>query len=171
LRERKTDIEPLAKAILARFCALHGKRVLGFEERALQALLQHDWPGNVRELENLVERGVILACQYGMVEVEHLFPSQPDAVQTSLDAHGHLAKLPSAKNDHLCALILDSGSSLEDIDALVLDHAVARARGNLCEAARLLGMTRPQLAYRLKHRHIRCDSASATDRHSAPRTI
>ena len=171
LRERKTDIEPLAQAMLARFCALHSKRVLGFEERALQALLQHDWPGNVRELENLVERGVILAPQAGMVEVEHLFPNQPDAVQTSLDAHGHLAKLPSAQDDDLCARILDSGSSLEDIDALVLDHAVARARGNLSEAARLLGMTRPQLAYRLKHRHAHGVSASATDPHSEPETL
>ena len=155
LRERKTDIELLAQGMLARFCALHSKRVLGFEERALQALLQHDWPGNVRELENLVERGVILASQSGMVEVEHLFPNQPDAAQTSLDAHGHLAKLPSAQDDELSARILDSGSSLEEIEARVLDEAVSRARGNLAEAARLLGLTRPQMAYRQKQRQHR----------------
>jgi DNA-binding NtrC family response regulator len=152
LRERKTDIELLAQGMLARFCVLHSKRVHGFEERALQALLQHDWPGNVRELENLVERGVILASQSGMVEVEHLFPNQPDAIQTSLDANGRLAKLPSMKDDELSARILDSGSTLEEIEARVLDHAVARARGNLSEAARLLGLTRPQMAYRQKQR-------------------
>jgi DNA-binding NtrC family response regulator len=152
LRERKADIEPLAQAMLARFCALHGKRVLGFEERALQALRQHDWPGNVRELENLVERGVILASQAGMVELEHLFPNQPDAAQTSLDAHGRLARLPSVQDDELSTRILDSGSSLDEIEGRVLDHAVTRARGNLSEAARLLGLTRPQLAYRLKQR-------------------
>ena len=168
LRERKTDIEPLAQGMLARFCALHGKRVLGFEERALQALQQHDWPGNVRELENLVERGVILAPQAGMVEVEHLFPNQPDAVQTSLDAHGHLARLPSVQDDDLSARILDSGSSLEEIEARVLDHAVARARGNLSEAARLLGLTRPQLAYRQKQRQSSAASAPAADRKSEP---
>jgi transcriptional regulator with GAF, ATPase, and Fis domain len=153
LRERKADIEPLAQGMLTRFCALHGKRVLGFEERALQALRQHDWPGNVRELENLIERGVILAAQAGMVEVEHLFPNQPDAVQTGLNAQGQLVRLPSAQDDDLSARILNSGSSLEDIEARVLDHAVARAHGNLSEAARLLGLTRPQLAYRLKRRH------------------
>jgi transcriptional regulator with GAF, ATPase, and Fis domain len=152
LRERKADIEPLAQAMLARFCALHGKRVLGFEERALQALRQHDWPGNVRELENLVERGVILALQAGRVELEHLFPNQPDAAQTSLDAHGRLARLPSVQDDELSTRILDSGSSLDEIEGRVLDHAVTRARGNLSEAARLLGLTRPQLAYRLKQR-------------------
>ena len=163
LRERKSDIEPLAQNMLLRFCALHSKRVSGFEERALQALKQHSWPGNVRELENLVERGVILASQSGMVELENLFPNQPDAVQTSLDAHGHLAKLPSAHDTDLCAQILDSGRALEDIDALVLDLAVGRARGNLSEAARLLGMTRPQLAYRLKHRQPRAALSDATD--------
>lgn len=153
LRERKADIEPLAQAMLARFCALHGKRVLGIEERALQALRQHDWPGNVRELENLIERGVILAAQAGMVEMEHLFPNQPDAAQTSLNAQGQLVRLPSAQDDDLSARILNSGSSLEEIEARVLDHAVARASGNLSEAARLLGLTRPQLAYRLKRQH------------------
>lgn len=153
LRERLADIAVLANAMLVRFCTLHDKRVAGFAERAMQALEQHPWPGNVRELENLVERGVILACQGGMIEVEHLFPNLPKTAQTSFDAHGHLAELPSAQDDDLSARILNSGSSLEEIEARVLDHAVARARGNLSEAARLLGLTRPQLAYRQKRRH------------------
>jgi len=160
LRERRTDIELLAHSMLARFCALHSKRVLGFEERALQALMQHDWPGNVRELENLVERGVILAGQSGMVEVEHLFPNQPDTAHTSPDANGHLAPLPSAQEDDLSRRILDSGSTLDEVEARVLDHAMARARGNLSEAARLLGLTRPQMAYRQKQRQQRGTDAS-----------
>jgi DNA-binding NtrC family response regulator len=155
LRERKTDIELLARGMLVRFCTLHGKRIQGFAERALQVLQQHDWPGNVRELENLVERGVILASQGGWVEVEHLFPNQPDAAQTSLDAHGHLASLSTAQDDDLSTRILDSGSTLDEIEARVLDHAMARARGNLSEAARLLGLTRPQMAYRQKQRQQR----------------
>ncbi len=150
LRERRADIEPLARSMLARFCALHGKRIMGFGERALQALIKHDWPGNVRELENLVERGVILASQGGMIEVEHIFPNLPESPQTSVDAHGHLSSLPSTQDDDLSTRILDSGHSLEDIEARVLNHAVARARGNLSEAARLLGLTRAQLAYRQK---------------------
>jgi transcriptional regulator with GAF, ATPase, and Fis domain len=163
LRQRRADIEPLAQAMLTRFCALHGKRVLGFEERALQALRQHDWPGNVRELENLIERGVILASQSGMVEVEHLFPNQPDAAQTGLNEHGQLVRLPSAQDDDLSARILNSGSSLEEIEARVLDHAVTRARGNLSEAARLLGLSRPQLAYRLKRHHANAADAPPVD--------
>ncbi|MBP6276356.1 MAG: sigma 54-interacting transcriptional regulator [Limnohabitans sp.] len=171
LRERKTDIELLAQGMLARFCVLHGKRVLGFEERALRALQQYDWPGNVRELENLVERGVILASQSGMVEVEHLFPNQPDAAQTSLDSHGHLARLPSAQDDDLSARILDSGSSLEEVEARVLDQAVSRARGNLAEAARLLGLTRPQMAYRQKQRQNRSAAAPPNEMNNKPKAL
>ncbi|MDP2021954.1 MAG: sigma 54-interacting transcriptional regulator [Hydrogenophaga sp.] len=150
LRERLADIAVLANAMLTRFCSLHDKRVAGFAERAMQALEQHPWPGNVRELENLVERGVILACQGGMIEVGHLFPNLPKTAQTSFDAHGHLAELPSAQDDDLSARILDSGNSLDMIEARVLNHAVARAGGNLAQAARLLGLSRAQLAYRQK---------------------
>jgi DNA-binding NtrC family response regulator len=150
LRDRPSDIAPLAETMLARFCALHNKRLLGFGERALQMLQQHDWPGNVRELENLVERGVILASQSGWVEAEHLFQNQPESNHTGIDAHGHLAQIPNADDDDLSARILDSGSSIETIEARVLDLAVQRAGGNLSEAARLLGLSRPQLAYRQK---------------------
>ncbi len=150
LRDRPSDIAPLAKTMLARFCALHNKRLSGFGERALQMLQQHDWPGNVRELENLVERGVILASQGGWVEAEHLFQNQPESNHTGVDAHGHLALIPNADDDDLSARILDSGSSIETIESRVLDLAVQRSGGNLSEAARLLGLTRPQLAYRQK---------------------
>jgi transcriptional regulator with GAF, ATPase, and Fis domain len=150
LRERLADISLLASAMLARFCSLHDKRVVGFAERAMQALEQHPWPGNVRELENLVERGVILACQGGMIEVEHLFPNLPKTTQTSIDDHGHLTELPSAQDDDLSSRILDSGSSLDVIEARVLNHAVSRAGGNLAQAARMLGLSRAQLAYRQK---------------------
>jgi transcriptional regulator of acetoin/glycerol metabolism len=96
---------------------------------------------------------VILASQGGMIEVEHLFPNLPDTPQTSVDADGHLTPMPSAQDDDLSARILDSGYSLDEIEARVLNHAVARARGNLSEAARLLGLTRAQLAYRQKRQH------------------
>jgi transcriptional regulator with AAA-type ATPase domain len=97
----------------------------------------------------LVERGVILASQGGWVEAEHLFQNRPESIHTGVDAHGNLAQIPNADDD-LSARILDSGSSIETIEARVLDLAVQRAGGNLSEAARLLGLSRPQLAYRQK---------------------
>jgi len=152
LRERGVDIELLANSMLARFSALHQKRISFIGERALRALQQYDWPGNVRELENLVERGVILASQGGSIEVEHLFPNMPEVSRTSVNAQGQLATLPSDHEMDLSARILDSGRSLNDVEAGVLDFAVARAKGNLSEAARMLGLSRAQLAYRQKNR-------------------
>ncbi|MDO9031947.1 MAG: sigma 54-interacting transcriptional regulator [Hydrogenophaga sp.] len=154
LRERSADIEPLARHLLARFMALHNKRLSGLGDRALQALMRHDWPGNVRELENLVERGVILAAQGGAVELEHLFPNQPGARQEGVDPQGRLARVLPAGENELCERIVSSGLSLEQLETRVLALAVERSGGNLSGAARLLGLTRPQLAYRLKRQQI-----------------
>jgi transcriptional regulator with AAA-type ATPase domain len=96
---------------------------------------------------------VILAGQGGMIQVEDLFPNRPESVQTSLDALGNLADLPSSHDDDLSQRILDSGSSLDDVEIRVLDLAVARTHGDLSKAARLLGLSRAQLAYRLKRRN------------------
>jgi len=151
LRERLSDIEPLANHLLARFTASHQKRLSGFSERALQALKHHDWPGNVRELENLVERGVILAEQGGAVELEHLFPNLPSSVrEAGVDPLGRLARVVPSDELALCDRIFDSGLSLSALEDQMLHLAVERSRGNLSGAARLLGLTRPQLAYRLK---------------------
>ncbi|MFM2055746.1 MAG: hypothetical protein RLY71_131 [Pseudomonadota bacterium] len=156
LRERAGDIELLAQTLLARFTALHGKRLQGFSERALQALAGHNWPGNVRELENLIERGVILAAPGGTIEVEHLFPHSPtdsDApAHTGLDLRGQLAALPAEPDTALCERILERRLSIDQLEQQLLDFAVARSSGNLAAAARLLGLTRPQLAYRLRRK-------------------
>lgn len=148
LRERMGDIEPLAGSMLSRFAALHNKRLSGFTDRAMQALHQYDWPGNVRELENLVERGVILATQGSSVEADDLFPNLPHA-HSGIDAHGHLLPAAGHYND-LCEQIVGSGISLETLESQVIEHAVDKVNGNLSAAARLLGLSRPQLAYRLK---------------------
>ena len=161
LREREADIEPLAQHMLARFSALHHKRLGGFSDRALQVLQRHDWPGNVRELENLVERGVILASQGETVDIEHLFPNHPEAPQTGVDHRGQLAAVTPLQHQELCARIVDSGIALEDLESQVLALAVERSHGNLSGAARLVGMTRPQLAYRLRRQQT--ESAEGDD--------
>lgn len=150
LRDRATDIAPLARAMLNRFSALHQKRLQGLSERALQALEGHQWPGNVRELENLIERGVILASQGGWIETEHLFPNAPDGGHVALTASGALDSPGERAQQRLCEQVLASGLTLEQLEQRLLDLAVAGAKGNLSGAARALGLTRPQLAYRLK---------------------
>ena len=150
LRDRVADIEPLARHMLARFSTRHHKRLIGFGERAMQALLRHPWPGNVRELENLVERGVILAAQGGTIELEHLFSHLNQDAHDTLDPQGRLQRATPSADLDLCERILNHGAPIETLEAQVLALAVQRSAGNLASAARLLGLTRAQLAYRLK---------------------
>jgi DNA-binding NtrC family response regulator len=70
LRERREDIEPLARSLLARVGARQG-RALRFSHDAIRALLAHDWPGNVRELENAVEYAVAV-CRGQTIQPEDL---------------------------------------------------------------------------------------------------
>ena len=100
-------------------------------------------------MENLVERGVILASNGETVQLEHLFPNHPEAMQAGVNERGQLADIAPAEQSDLCGRIVACGIPLEELEAQVLALAVVRSDGNLAGAARLLGMTRPQLAYRL----------------------
>ncbi|MBI2457013.1 MAG: sigma-54-dependent Fis family transcriptional regulator [candidate division NC10 bacterium] len=71
LRERPSDILPLAEHILGQVTRRLGKRIVGFSPDAAATLTQYRWPGNIRELQNVVERAVIL-CQGEHVLLAHL---------------------------------------------------------------------------------------------------
>jgi transcriptional regulator with PAS, ATPase and Fis domain len=152
LRERVSDIPPLVDAMIRRFETLHDKRLAGISDKAMLALKAHSWPGNVRELENVLERGVILAPINGLIEVEHLFlgSTAPAGPQHHLNASGGLEAPGQPQARDLPRAVLDSGIDLESFEQALLQRAVERADGNLAAAARLLGITRPQLTYRLK---------------------
>jgi DNA-binding NtrC family response regulator len=153
LRERLADIPPLIDAMLERFCTLYEKKLLGVSDKAMQAIKSYRWPGNVRELENMIERGIILAPNGGWIEIEHLFANVAvsDFHETQISQAGSLEAQPEpgARSD-LISAILDSGIAFDDLETRLIDEAVRRADGNLAGAARTLGITRPQLQYRLK---------------------
>ena len=151
LRERQDDIIELAQHLLRHYCTQHDKHLVGFSDRALHALRQHPWPGNVREMENLIERGVILATAGQSIDVGHLFPDTPGlGAAHVLGAGGQLeaARTPVYGAELIDAL-LRRGLDLQSLESTLIEEAVARSQGNLAAAARLLGITRPQLSYRL----------------------
>ena len=154
LRERREDIRPLAKRFLEKYQALHGKKLAGFTDKAKKALLTYSWPGNIRELRHTIERGVILAPHNGRIEINHLFTSweDPAAAEIGLDSRGDLDPPEHGPCRALCEAALAGAATLEQVEQLMLDAAVSRARGNLSSAARMLGITRPQLAYRIRSR-------------------
>ncbi|MBU3708800.1 MAG: AAA family ATPase [Burkholderiaceae bacterium] len=150
LRERIEDIEPLANHMLRQFMALHNKRVAGITDRALDAMRSHPWPGNVRELENLIERGLIITSPGQMVDVDDLFAVAPAAPSVTLSASGELKQAMPGDMDNLFDELQKRGLSLEALEDALIQQAVERAGGNLSAAARSLGLTRPQLSYRLQ---------------------
>jgi DNA-binding NtrC family response regulator/predicted hydrocarbon binding protein len=166
LRDRRDDIPLLMEWFLRRFSSSYRKRITGFRERAVDALLAYDWPGNVRELENIIERAVILAEEGGALDYCHLFTSgedvRPDAfalnangVVSPASAQASPARLSDVQQIVGAASGADAPGSgqlptLADAEAILIRTAVARARGNLSKAARELGITRPKLAYRLR---------------------
>ncbi len=179
LRERRDDIRPLMDHFLAKFAQRHGRRDLaGFTSRALDAMLSYEWPGNIRELENVLERGVILATDGQPIDAQHLFTGgeRLGAGPLGVGREGSLVLADSpvsgAESEHdsdasrmshrLTELLLGQGDgsvSLEEVESMLLKKAVERAEGNVSAAARLLGITRPQMVYRLKNLELACGGA------------
>ena len=154
LRERKEDVSLLAKRFLEKYSAIHGKKQRGFTDKAKRALLTYPWPGNIRELQNMVERGVILAPSGTRIEVDHLFTcSSAQAPEFGLDMNGELDLKRWDTGKSLCEAVFNGVMTLDQVEAMLLETAVDKARGNLSSAARMLGLTRPQIAYRLKRLH------------------
>jgi len=151
LRERTADIPPLVNRFIEKYSALYGKKLSGLTDRAMRDVLNQPWPGNIRELENAIERAVLLAPEGGAIESVHLWSNvaglKPDQ---QLDALGHVGSGEAAELDGLCDQVLQQKIDMASLEQRLMQMAMQRAKGNLSRAARLLGITRPQLAYRLK---------------------
>lgn len=155
LRERKLDILLLAKHFLKKYSAINGKRLRGFSDKAKLALLAYQWPGNIRELQNVVERAVMLAPNGTHIHINHMFPSyKNDGLhEFALDVKGGLSADQEESGESFCDAILSGRITMEQANNMLANAAVEKAKGNLSAAARMLGLTRAQLAYRLEHQH------------------
>jgi two-component system, NtrC family, response regulator HydG len=175
LRERREDIPLLLMHFLAKFNRVHARRLTGFTQRAVDAVMSYDWPGNIRELENVVERGVILAAENTVIDAPQLFTSGEQFSDRHF-AVGHGGSLVKTDASRLLNEAPANGevdrvsrtvhallqgeddalgqASLDDVETLLLRKALERAQGNVAAAARILGITRPQMVYRLKSRGI-----------------
>ena len=158
LRERVEDIEALAVHLLEKFTAIHGKHIAGITDRALDAMRHYDWPGNVREMENLIERGVIITTVGQMIDVEDLFLVAPANYINTVGASGHLERPAPAHIQTIYEDMVRQGISLEDLEDGLIQQAVDKNADNISAAARALGLSRPQLSYRLQKIHTRKDN-------------
>ncbi len=156
LRERKDEIEPLARHFAARAAEGLGNSTPVITERALEALRCYAWPGNVRELRNVMERAVVLA-EGASIDTEHLPVGKLRATALAGMARGATEDRP-ADGD----LLQEEGRQRTHPPpgtALAPQEAAEKARilaaleecaGNQTHAARLLGMSRGTLISRLE---------------------
>lgn len=135
LRERREDIPYLAGHFVERFAPEMGGRVTGITDAAIEKLLQYSWPGNVRELENVIERSMVMALREKL-----------DASDIRLDMN--LRTRPVVSNGG-GEPALPEGMSLDQFEQELIKNALKKADGNKSQAARLLGLTRNALRYRL----------------------
>jgi len=132
LREHKEDIPALAEMFLRKFSESSGKKIGDISPAAMERLTRFHWPGNVRELENVIERAVALS-QGGALEPADILIDEP--AQKSAGA-------PTGA-------FLPEGATLEQWEDEMIREAMRRAGGNKSQAARLLGLSRNALRYRL----------------------
>ncbi len=138
LRERRSDVLPMAEAFLEEIGATIGRKAAGISREGARALLAYDWPGNVRELRNALERAMIL-CDGGLITEEHL------------PIRG--ARASRAARTPLADEFPADGVNLDAVERGLIEKALQEAKNNRSQAARLLGLTRSQLYTRLqKHR-------------------
>jgi transcriptional regulator with GAF, ATPase, and Fis domain len=153
LRERTADIPALVTRFVDKFSALYGKKLRGLTDKAMREVVRHPWPGNIRELENVIERAVLLAPDHGDIEAAHLWITPPGATDSRIGAGGRLSDAEADTGgglDAFCDRLLDEKIDMASLEQRLMQIAMQRAKGNLSQAARLLGITRPQLAYRLR---------------------
>ena len=126
LRDRKDDIELLARFFLTKYINKYQKEECKLSPENIQTLKAMDWPGNVRELEHCIEKAVILS------EEGALF-------------------IQSSQRDHMVEPSLsDSVKTIEEMEELLIRKALKDAEGNMTKVAKQLGITRPTLYSKMK---------------------
>lgn len=125
LRERREDIPQLASHFLRRHAARYRKQLDGFEQQAIEALINRSWPGNIRELQHTIERAALMA-QENLVSVADL------GLQSVVESTRRLDEM-----------------SLEEVESILIRKALARFGGNVNQAASALGLSRSALYRRI----------------------
>jgi DNA-binding NtrC family response regulator len=142
LRVRGNDVLVLAENYLGLQRARYRKPQLRFTAEAERAMLRYTWPGNVRELRNVIEQAVIMASG-GEIDAADLRLTSTLALPSGGDVAGGDAAGTEENGD-------DGGLNLAEVERDLLVRALAQTRGNISQAARLLGVTRDTLRYRIE---------------------
>ena len=137
LRDRLGDVQVLITHFMHQFTRDHNLPMAKISKQALHRLVHYPWPGNVRELRNVCERLCILMA--GQTIEEHNLP--PEII----------VGVPSQRSDFA---LPEEGINLEEVEIELIRQALARTGGNRTRAAKLLGISRDTLLYRMQKHGI-----------------
>ncbi|MBV9610885.1 MAG: sigma-54-dependent Fis family transcriptional regulator [Acidobacteriaceae bacterium] len=151
LRSRKEDIPFLTIHFVNKLSKELGSAAKEISPAALDRLLDHSWPGNVRELENTIERSLVLASGEVL---------QPADIRIEAPRNASISSSPQTP-------LLPEGETLEHWEQLMIREALRRANGNKSQAARMLGLTRNALRYRLSQMGMENESAEEPESSSS----
>ncbi len=132
LRELDSDISMIGLHFIKLFNLEFNKKVKGFTKNAHNKLLSYNWPGNVRELSNCIERAMIFIDSSYIDEGDLIFG------QNLNNTKQKFWEIPS------------SDLNLERLEKKLIESALLRTNGNKSKAAKLLGLTRDTLRYRIE---------------------
>ncbi len=135
LRELGEDVVLIAEHFIQLLNMEFNKKVKGITADAQKALLEHHWPGNVRELSNCIERAMIFIDQ-DQIKASDLVLITPAEIGDAADSS--------------CWTVPITGIDLEDVERRLIVSALDQAENNKSKAARLLGLTRHTLRYRME---------------------
>ncbi len=133
LSQRSDDIEALISHFMNMMANTHGMDSTKFSKAALKVLKAYPWPGNIRELRNLCERLSILMAGE-TIELEHL-PQE---------------YINPCSSPNMPLLLPERGIELDALEANFIHQALNRTKGNRSKTAKLLGLTRDTLIYRMQ---------------------
>lgn len=132
LRERKEDIPLLIEHFMRKYDPKN--RISEIAPTAMKILVDYSWPGNIRELENTIERLAIVA---------------PNAKISVEDIPQELKLATLSNGQRTCIMLPAEGLDLEQLEKDLIFQALEHSQGNRTRAARLLGLTRHTLLYRM----------------------
>jgi len=137
LRDRRSDIPFLVAHFLSKFAEKLGRDISDVDPEVMQALYRYSWPGNVRELENVVERAVVM-CRGRSIVPDDL----PPEIRETPEIEDGLDKLISWERG--------LAETLEAIEERMIRQALKRAENVQAQAAKMLGVSRSNLQYKMK---------------------
>ncbi|TWT89992.1 Transcriptional regulatory protein ZraR [Pseudobythopirellula maris] len=148
LRKRPEDVPILARHFLERFNAETGRKLRGFSDRAMEAMLTYRWPGNVREMKNVIERAVVLT-RGDMIEADDLVLS---TLKTAGDTEAGLPPMAVGVNE---------GAPLSEVERRHILATLKANNWNKSRTASILGIERSTLDRKIRRYELTAESKAS----------